>query len=421
MEPWLSVGEGGAGGGSGSGRRASKGPGSHRIPCRNFARGTCRWGQNCRFSHDRKSTQICRYFQNGFCDYGDRCSYQHVLEAPPLSRCGSEAAYHGLRGLTVNRRGSEPAILPEASVRSWGAARRGSEPAVSGMAQLQMNFGSMRMSFEEEDEDDDKAIPSWHPPNWALSKEFVPRQAASGSTSHEERLDTTSLMPEEASAKEAAPVSVVSEEPKAVGGSEAAEAAASAEVQKSEDVVCGICMDKISQKTLPQERLFGILPNCSHAYCVTCIRKWRKSRDFHNAVIKGCPECRVTSTYFIPNQYWVSDSEEKEKLIENFKARTSKIRCKFFVRSNGHCPFKSECIYLHELPGGRLPAAKPQQRPERRRRRTVAFNPSPSDSSDEDDDDMYFIQWALTVALLQRERDFDYSDFLIWDSSDSSD
>lgn len=63
-------------------------------------------------------------------------------------------------------------------------------------------------------------------------------------------------------------------------------AAAAAVVEGCEDMVCGICMDKISEKTLPEERLFGILPNCTHAYCVGCIRKWRKSRDFQNAVIK---------------------------------------------------------------------------------------------------------------------------------------
>jgi hypothetical protein len=27
----------------------------------------------------------------------------------------------------------------------------------------------------------------------------------------------------------------------------------------------------------------------------------------------------------------------------------SQIRCWFFVRSKGHCPFKSDCIYLHQL------------------------------------------------------------------------
>lgn len=55
---------------------------------------------------------------------------------------------------------------------------------------------------------------------------------------------------------------------------------------RSEAVVCGICMDRVYEKPLPEERLFGILPNCSHAYCVGCIRKWRCSQDFQSAVIK---------------------------------------------------------------------------------------------------------------------------------------
>ncbi|NXP42235.1 MKRN1 ligase, partial [Leiothrix lutea] len=107
-------------------------------------------------------------------------------------------------------------------------------------------------------------------------------------------------------------------------------------------------MDRVYEKALPRERLFGILPNCSHAYCVGCIRKWRRSRNFQSAVVKACPECRIPSNYYIPHKYWISDVGEKEKLISTFKARTGKIRCKFFT--HGHCPFRSECIYLHELP-----------------------------------------------------------------------
>lgn len=55
---------------------------------------------------------------------------------------------------------------------------------------------------------------------------------------------------------------------------------------QSEAVVCGICMDRVYEKPRPEERLFGILPNCSHPYCVGCIRKWRRSRDFQSTVIK---------------------------------------------------------------------------------------------------------------------------------------
>ncbi|XP_067387576.1 probable E3 ubiquitin-protein ligase makorin-1 isoform X2 [Emydura macquarii macquarii] len=382
---------------------------------RNFARGACRWGQNCRFSHERKSAQICRYFQNGFCGYGDRCSYRHVQEpsAPAWRRCGSQPAS------SLSRRGSEPSVRPEASAGSQGGARRGSEPPGPSVTQLQLNFRQLTTEFEEEEEDKETVTVRTNPPNWAFSREFVPRQAQCGSSSRPRDLGfpRTSLEPEAVPNKVVIPAPQTLE---AAGGLGAA--AASAVALRSEDVVCGICMDKVYEKSLPEERVFGILPNCGHAYCVGCIRTWRKSREFQSAVIKACPECRVTSSYFIPHKYWVSDTDEKEKLIETFKARTGKIRCKFFARGQGYCPFKSECIYLHELPARGRP---PRQRPPRGRN-PVAFSPSPSESSeeeeDDEEDDMCLLQWALTFALLQGDVDYSESDYChetFWGSSDS--
>ncbi|NXK65029.1 MKRN1 ligase, partial [Sylvietta virens] len=163
-------------------------------------------------------------------------------------------------------------------------------------------------------------------------------------------------------------------------------------------------MDRVYEKPLPEERLFAILPNCSHAYCVGCIRKWRRSRGFQSTVIKACPECRITSSYYIPHKYWISDVNEKEKLIRTYKARTGKIRCKYFM--HGRCPFRSECIYLHKPPARRLR----QHRRWRPRMPTVSgvahpgaglgtgklwlilpplpqvFIPSSSESSDEEDE-----------------------------------
>lgn len=125
--------------------------------------------------------------------------------------------------------------------------------------------------------------------------------------------------------------------------------------------MCGICMDKVWDKP-EAERIFGILPNCTHAHCLGCLRTWRKSRqDFPLDVIKSvpgrgqqggkemarggleaglwpcdcsslascptlpcraCPQCRVHSSYIIPHKFWVSKGAEKEQLIRNFKART---------------------------------------------------------------------------------------------------
>ncbi|XP_047587933.1 probable E3 ubiquitin-protein ligase makorin-1 [Lutra lutra] len=129
--------------------------------------------------------------------------------------------------------------------------------------------------------------------------------------------------------------------------------------QDSRDIVCGICMDKVWDKP-EAERMFGILPNCSHAHCLGCLRTWRKSQhNFPLDVIKACPQCRVHSSYIIPHKFWVSKGAEKEQLIRNFKARTSQIRCRFFMQGNGHCPFKSDCIYLHQLPDEALTSDPP--------------------------------------------------------------
>nr|XP_023395905.1 probable E3 ubiquitin-protein ligase makorin-2 isoform X1 [Loxodonta africana]XP_023395906.1 probable E3 ubiquitin-protein ligase makorin-2 isoform X1 [Loxodonta africana]XP_023395907.1 probable E3 ubiquitin-protein ligase makorin-2 isoform X1 [Loxodonta africana] len=73
-------------------------------------------------------------------------------------------------------------------------------------------------------------------------------------------------------------------------------------------------------------------------------------RNFSLNIIKACPQCRVHSSYVIPHKFWVSKGPQKEQLIQSFKARTSQIRCRFFMRGNGRCPFKSDCIYMHQLP-----------------------------------------------------------------------
>ncbi|POI19741.1 hypothetical protein CIB84_016514 [Bambusicola thoracicus] len=147
---------------------------------------------------------------------------------------------------------------------------------------------------------------------------------------------------------------------------------------RSEAVVCGICMERVCEKALPEERLFGILPNCSHAFCLGCIRTWRRSRDFPSTVIK-------------------------------------RIRCKFFTRNRGRCPFGSDCIYLHELPRGPPPPRHSQQR----RRMHAERSPSPLESSDEEEEvrfGFHLLEWTV-LELLYRS----YTHELLFEDSSDSD
>lgn len=63
----------------------------------------------------------------------------------------------------------------------------------------------------------------------------------------------------------------------------------------SSDRTCGICFDTIMAKPIPKDQLFAIFPNCTHCFCFSCIRKWRRSREFESDVSKACPECRQVS------------------------------------------------------------------------------------------------------------------------------
>ncbi|XP_040501136.1 uncharacterized protein LOC121106109 isoform X4 [Ursus maritimus] len=38
---------------------------------------------------------------------------------------------------------------------------------------------------------------------------------------------------------------------------------------------------------------------------------------------------------------------------------SSQIRCRFFMQGNGRCPFKSDCIYLHQQPDKALTSDPP--------------------------------------------------------------
>lgn len=124
-------------------------------------------------------------------------------------------------------------------------------------------------------------------------------------------------------------------------------------VQRSKDMVCGICMEVVYEKANPSERRFGILSNCNHTYCLKCIRKWRSAKQFERKIIKSCPECRITSNFVIPSEYWVEEKEEKQKLIQKYKEAMSNKACRYFDEGRGSCPFGGNCFYKHAYPDGR--------------------------------------------------------------------
>ncbi|KAM8863817.1 makorin, ring finger protein, 4 isoform 2-T2 [Spinachia spinachia] len=298
--------------------------------CRRFINGSCRYGPRCSYRHewpDIPPSQICRYFQKGGCWYGESCRYLHVLQPE------AHAAVAGRRGSvpTVSsraayappdRRGSEPA-LPQADVPSRQPYNR--SLLMFNVSDPQHNPGFLAADIAEEQSHDNAPLTA----AWQSSQSSEAAQACAGRNEQETSNET-------------------------MEGGAAAAFSIRGDVEEietfllSENVTCGICMDKVYEKTDPRNHVFGILPNCNHSFCLQCIMTWRKTKDLGQDVVKSCPQCRVRSAFYVPHKLWV-EGQAKERVVAAFKDKFSKKRCSYYTRYRC-CPFKTECLYQHDKP-----------------------------------------------------------------------
>ncbi|NXI46552.1 MKRN1 ligase, partial [Galbula dea] len=347
------------------------------LSCRYFMHGVCKEGDNCRYSHDLSTSQsatVCRYYQRGCCAYGDLCRYEHTKEQEEVTDMHPDAKIYP----SVS---SDFALLPETV-----------EEIIA----------------EIEDESTDLAAAGVGAEDWVNAVEFVPGQPYCGRAAPscaeaplqemviEEEYEKQQVDVE--MKKELCPYAAVgecrygencvyihgdvcdmcglqvlhpidaaqrSQHIKSCIEAHEKDMELSFAVQRSKDMVCGICMEVVYEKANPSERRFGILSNCSHTYCLKCIRKWRSAKQFESKIIKSCPECRITSNFVIPSEYWVEEKEEKQKLIQKYKEAMSNKPCRYFDEGRGSCPFGGNCFYKHAYPDGRR---EEPQRPKAQRR-----------------------------------------------------
>nr|XP_020658207.1 probable E3 ubiquitin-protein ligase makorin-2 [Pogona vitticeps] len=270
------------------------------VTCRYFMQGVCREGNRCLFSHDlstSKPSTICKFYQKGQCAYGTRCRYDHIR--PPTSSAS------GVMGSTRTLHASAP-------------------PFYSLNCLPEQNIPITKSKVQE--------------PGKREKKTLVLRDRGCG-FGDSSWLSFSLLCPLEGFHMCMAAFEHEMEKAFAI--------------QASQDKVCSICMEVVYDKPSASERRFGILSNCNHTYCLSCIRQWRGVKQFENPIIKSCPECRVISEFVIPSVYWVEDQTKKNELIEAFKQGVGRKACKYFEQGKGTCPFGGRCLYLHAYPDGR--------------------------------------------------------------------
>ncbi|EDO30911.1 predicted protein [Nematostella vectensis] len=331
---------------------------------RYFLHGACTAGSLCHFSHDLKDKQsmACKYYLKGTCSYGKACRYDHVKPT------GSEQ----------HTRFSAPKPVTLKSNKD--------------KQELKMvTLGKPKAGIS-------RTIP---PKNWAEAPEFIPAEgacfqplsyseaamtnveiAANDGFTVEEAAETLCpyITAELCSNESACPYihllkcdmcgeacmhpndeNQQKEHRRECLESHEKDMEHSFAIQRSENVTCAVCLDVVMSKPKQSERRFGILPNCIHAFCLECIRKWRKASHAEKKVVRACPICRTPSGYVVPSGVWVEEKAEKDKLIADYKSALGAKPCKYFREGKGTCPFGSSCFYKHAYPDGTIAVEKPRK------------------------------------------------------------
>lgn len=92
----------------------------------------------------------------------------------------------------------------------------------------------------------------------------------------------------------------------------------------SQEIECSVCLENVLSKPTAAERKFGILSECDHPFCISCIRNWRSSSASGvdpSSALRSCPICRKLSYFVIPSVIWYSSKEEKQEIVDTYKAK----------------------------------------------------------------------------------------------------
>ncbi|XP_029471636.1 E3 ubiquitin-protein ligase makorin-1 isoform X2 [Rhinatrema bivittatum] len=335
-----------------------------------FIHGVCKEGNNCHYSHDLSTSQskmICWYYQQGCCAYGNHCRYEHtealkqeeLIAVKTLSFASPDSTSLSDTSCDVAKEANHKLEAASPCFKDWVNAVEfvPGQPYCGRAAEHDPETPVHELVIKEEQ--CEKPLTSME-----LKKELCPygaigecRYGKNCVYLHGDICDLCGqqvLHPVDSAQRSQHIKSCIDAHEKDMELSFA--------VQRSKDIACGICMEVVYEKANPSERRFGILSNCIHTYCLKCIRKWRSAKQFESKIIKSCPECRITSNFVIPSEYWVEDKEEKQKLIQKYKEAMSNKSCRYFDEGRGSCPFGGNCFYKHAYPDGRLEEPQPRRK-----------------------------------------------------------
>lgn len=255
---------------------------------------------------DRGKREVCRFFLKGGCQFGEACRNLHVVDVADLDQEDNRQKPAQKPSPADDQEVSGPAaLLPGAALPDFVPGRVG--PAVRGRGLIGPAIGPSPIGPPLDPSNMDMALPVGP---WPARGRPGPSPAGHGPVGQGRHL---------------------------------------AEASQVDDAECVICTESIRKRG---ER-FGMLENCDHAFCLSCIRSWRKQREQQDRVnLRMCPLCRNESFFVIPCDRLILDPKEKADAIEDYKRDMSLIPCKAFDYGRGKCSLGASCFYAHLNPDG---------------------------------------------------------------------
>ncbi|KAI3448908.1 hypothetical protein Pfo_005573 [Paulownia fortunei] len=320
---------------------------SKRVLCKFFAHGACLKGEHCEYSHDWKAppNNICTFYQKGVCAYGSRCRYDHIkvsrLHSPALSSSADLSSAEELpSGTATFGEGIATAVGAEysASSRPFNPPSRPAWGENSGPRDT--------LQYDDEFADVRGVDPADRP---------ICSFAAAGECPH--GVDCLHIHGDlcPTCRKHCLHPFRPREREEHMKICEKRQKHLEA-LTHSREIECSVCLESILSKPTAAERKFGILSECDHPFCISCIRNWRSSSPASgmdaNSTLRSCPICRKLSYFVIPSVIWYSSKEEKQEIVDSYKAKLRSIDCKHFDFGNGTCPFGTSCFYKHTIKPG---------------------------------------------------------------------
>ncbi|KAF8396127.1 hypothetical protein HHK36_017739 [Tetracentron sinense] len=300
---------------------------SMRVLCKFYANGACLKGEQCEFSHDWKdqANTLCTFYQKGVCLYGSRCRYEHVKASRSQSSLSSSSSTNSHHHLTSN---SVPVTCP-----SRIATSRVCTPVLTVPAELsalsRSFFPPTRLAWNQDSCYHNFLVGEDAADSTIVGPADLPicSNAAAGNCPHGERCPHIhgDLCP--TCSKHCLHPYRPDEREEHIRACETMKKHLEA-LKRNQEIECSVCLDRVLSKFTMAERKFGLLSECDHPFCISCIRNWRSSSPTSgidvNTALRACPICRKLSYFVIPSVIWYSTKEEKQKIIDGYKAKLRK-------------------------------------------------------------------------------------------------